>query len=83
MMEMDTMIAVEKSVEMPMGNGGRKVKNSYPYEKMEVGDSFLVNGGSKSLMSQMCTKNKREGERLGKKFVARRVDDGVRIWRAA
>jgi hypothetical protein len=83
MMEMDTVIAVDKSVVMPKGNGGRKVKRSYPYEDMEVGDSFLVNGGSKSLMSQMCTKNKREGERLGKKFVARSVDNGVRVWRAA
>ena len=80
---MNTTIAVDKSVPMPDKKVGKKVGMDYPYERMDVGDSFLVNTGSKYLLSQMCTKNKREGEKLGMEFVARQMEDGVRVWRVA
>ena len=80
---MNKMIAVDKSVPMPERKAGKNVGMNYPYEQMDVGDSFLVNTGGKYLLSQMCTKNKRMGEKLGKEYVARQMDDGVRVWRVA
>ena len=80
---MNTTIAVDKSVAMPVRKADMRTGYKYPYERMNVGDSFVVNTGSKYLLSQMCTKNKWEGEKLGMEFVARQMEDGVRVWRVA
>jgi hypothetical protein len=29
----------------------------------------------------VCNYNKRMGDRLGMKFTAKKVDDGIRVWR--
>ena len=55
-----------------------KMRNRYPYESMEVGDSFLVDNIS---MQLVCNYNYRANKRLDRKFIARRTDDGIRVWR--
>ena len=68
------MITVEKNVELPV----TRVRNSYPYKQMEVGDSFFVDN---TKMQIVCNANYRANKSLGKKFIARREGNGVRVWR--
>lgn len=70
------MIKIEKGVEMPKGRQGRK--QIYPWDDMEVGDSFKVQGKSQKDLSPSASF---AGKRRGKKFSARNVDGGVRVWR--
>ena len=51
---------------------------AYPHEEMEVGDSFVVRAVS---LQVVCNANYRTGKKLGRKFVARKIEDGVRVWR--
>lgn len=52
----------------------------YPYEQMDVGDSFFVEGGT---LNRMCYRNRRAGEKLGWRFTVRKVEGGVRVWRVS
>jgi hypothetical protein len=45
---------------------------------MQIGDSFLVPDGS---LSKVCNASYREWKKTGKKFTARVVEGGVRVWR--
>jgi hypothetical protein len=45
---------------------------------MEVGESFFVRDGKLQIV---CNANWRMGKKLGRKFIARREADGVRVWR--
>jgi len=67
-------IEIDKRVAIPAS------KPKYPYDDMEVGDSFFVEGGNIQTIANM---NWRKGRRLSMKFISRRVDDGVRVWRTA
>jgi hypothetical protein len=67
---------IQKDVPIPTSKRSRK----YPFLDMAVGDSVLfekedVNG--KAYRAAMST-----GTRHGLRFVARREDNGLRIWRA-
>ena len=68
------MIAIEKHHSMPQA----RVRNSYPFKEMEVGDSFHVEGVS---MQVVLNANYRAGKQLGAKFIARKDDKGIRVWR--
>ena len=55
----------------------------YPFTEMEVGDSFLAT-------EQICKKPHKvrmaaheAGKRLGRKYVTRTVEGGIRVWRTA
>jgi hypothetical protein len=50
----------------------------YPYQYMEVGDSFLVPEGN---LSKVCNASYREWKKTGRKYTARVVEGGVRVWR--
>lgn len=69
---------IEKDVPLPEKN----VRWKYPFDQMEVGDSFFVVNKDTTQMSALC---KRAGKRLGARFVtakAERGDEsGVRVWR--
>ena len=71
---MNTSIVVEKGVPLPV----TRVK--YPYETMDLDDSFLVKGKS---LQVVCNTNYRIGKKLGMRFVARKCEDGYRVWRVA
>lgn len=51
----------------------------YPFDKLEVGDSFLVPISKRTSTSSAATKY---GQRTNTKFVIRKVDDNnIRVWR--
>ncbi|CAB4189905.1 hypothetical protein UFOVP1193_22 [uncultured Caudovirales phage] len=72
---------VEKNVPLPNINrrdNGRKTK--YPWDSMEVGDSFHT--GTRSPSNTMFNTVKGENQRHpGKAFVSDRDGDGFRVWR--
>lgn len=72
-----TAIVIEKGIPAPeYFRRSRK----YPYDQMEIGDSFAVPAG----MAESCrTGASRYGKRHGKKFSVHTTPDGVRCWRIA
>ena len=71
-------VTVEKNIDMPVM---RVTASKYPYDEMEVGDSFMVTSERVSMINTMCGVNKKKGVELGMKFIAKRVEGGVRVWR--
>lgn len=68
---------IEKGIPVPkMTGAGRKTK--YPFESMQVGDSFFVKDGAVKTLSRSCGTY---GKRLERKFTSRTVDGGARVWR--
>lgn len=68
---------IEKGIPVPkMTGAGRKTK--YPFESMQVGDSFFVKDGTVKTLSRSCGTY---GKRLERKFASRTVDGGARVWR--
>jgi hypothetical protein len=66
-------IGIEVGVVIPV-----EVENRYPYKDMQVNESFWV-GGMK--IGVICNYNYRWGKKLGRKFIARREGEGIRVWR--
>ena len=71
---MSEAIAVERGVSLP----NPRVVYAYPYEAMDVGDSFTV---PVSARQKVLNANYRAGKRLGMVFQARTEGDVVRVWR--
>ena len=68
---------IEKGIPVPkMTGAGRKTK--YPFESMQVGDSFFVKDGTVKTLSRSCGIY---GKRLNRKFTSRTVEGGARVWR--
>lgn len=68
---------IEKGIPVPkMTGAGRKTK--YPFESMQVGDSFFVKDGTVKTLSRSCGTY---GKRLERKFASRTVEGGARVWR--
>jgi hypothetical protein len=53
---------------------------AYPYEEMDVGDSFCVPLGARA---KVLNANYRAGKRLGRVFTAKTEGEQVRVWRTA
>lgn len=68
-------VRVEKSVPYP----GRRRSKQFPFESMEVGDSFLTDTSSKSLIYFHMRRH------APKRFISRTVREpsgfGLRVWR--
>ena len=73
---MITEIGIEVGVPAPK----MRVVYAYPYEDMEVGDSFCV---PLSARAKVLNANYRAGKRLGWVFTAKTEGDTVRVWRTA
>ena len=67
-------IDIQKNIPIPP----EKKRNVYPYKDMEIGESFFVPTGKIQIV---CNANYRTGKQLGKKFIARKENEGVRVWR--
>lgn len=67
-------VGLDKDVPLP------EARKRYPYKEMEVGDSFFVEGGG---IQNICNQNYRTGKKLGRSFIARKEEGGVRVWRTA
>ena len=74
---------IEKNVEIPVVHS----KINFPWEKMEVGDSVLVQAGKGEAVDELRRKVKGSaryyGTKTGKKFrsLISRDDNSVRVWR--
>jgi hypothetical protein len=68
------MFTLERGLDIP----NRRTSPKYPYDQLELGDSFYIQDAE---LSKVCNANYREWRRTGKKFTARKVDQGVRVWR--
>jgi hypothetical protein len=65
------MIKIEKNIPIPD-------KLAYPFDALEIGDSFEVQGKT---TKQFAGKVYISGKKLGKKFTMRATTAGVRVWR--
>ena len=71
----------ELTIEKGMSPPKQTVRYAYPFEEMEVGDSFCVpveGSGDRQKVLNACY---RASKKLGWKFQTRKVEDGVRVWR--
>lgn len=72
---------VEKGIPLPpKSKTGPRTR--YPFEEMQVGDSFLVPDG-KAKNRALAIAMTRAGKMLGTQYTQRQVSDGVRVWRIA
>ena len=71
---MITEIGIEVGVPAPK----MRVVYAYPYEDMEVGDSFCV---PLEARAKVLNANYRAGKRLGRVFTAKTDKEVVRVWR--
>jgi hypothetical protein len=58
---------------------GRPIPRNYPFDKMEVGDSFLIPEYMRHESVYMAAM--RDRKKTGKKFAVRRTADGYCCWR--
>ena len=73
---MITEIGIESGVPAPK----MRVVYAYPYEDMDVGDSFCV---PLEARAKVLNANYRAGKRLGRVFTAKTEGEQVRVWRTA
>ena len=73
---MMTDLVVEDKVSLPKP----RVVYAYPYEEMNVGDSFAVPVEARQ---KVLNANYRASKRLGLRFTSRTEGDVVRVWRVA
>ena len=67
-------IKIEHGIPIPAKRTGR----SSIFDEMEVGDSILCPHAKSNSIRAMASM---AGARLGRKFTARKIADGVRVWR--
>lgn len=78
------MLKIDKSV--PLEANQSSSAGKYPLREMEVGDSFLlplVDGSVAVTRSRVSGRAAQVGKDLGRKFVTRVVEGGVRVWRVS
>jgi len=69
-------IGLERGIDMPRA----RVVYAYPYEEMDVGDSFVVPIEARA---KVLNANYRAGRRLGLRFMAKTEGNVIRVWRTA
>ena len=69
-------IELERGIGMPTP----RVVYAYPYEEMDVGDSFTVPVVARQ---KVLNANYRASKRLGLRFMAKTEGEVVRVWRIA
>lgn len=69
---MTSKFPIKKNVPIP------SFPNKYPWEALEIGDSFFVNGKRATLLSSAKGHTERK---TGRKFTTRSVEGGCRVWR--
>lgn len=72
------MIKIEKNIPFPRyTKNGRSTNRKYPWEEMQVGDSFF----SEKKATTMVSAANHAGKRLGMKFATKSENKGTRVWR--
>lgn len=72
-------VKIDQGIPIPNAGCGHGRKR-YPWDKMEVGDSFLHESEKPSSVSGQASM---AGSRLGFKFSTRKTEEGYRVWRVA
>lgn len=73
------MLKIDKDVPIPMRGSWQGLGRKYPFEEMEVGDSFFVTDVSpKSVRTSANGWKKRHP---GFDYTSRVIDGGTRVWR--
>lgn len=69
---------IEKNIQIPL-----KRTRKYPFDEMEVGDSFMIEGYTpKKIVSITSSANSFcKTHRNGWKFTVRKIEGDIRIWR--
>jgi hypothetical protein len=77
------MIEIDKGIPMPPGNNpGRGRKRIYPWQGMEVGDSFFVAGKKHTnITGALSYRTKRFGYRYACRLGIEGGIAGIRVWR--
>lgn len=63
-----------------------KRESKYPFSSLEIGDSFFVpmEEGDKKVRQNLAAAVHRESKTLfGGKYITRRAEGGIRVWRTA
>lgn len=69
-------VRIDKDIPLPPRSVGRPTAKKYPWDTMEIGDSFLHQA------SYITATTSAQRKALnGRKFSVRRMPDGIRIWR--
>ena len=79
----DEEFKIEKDIPIPPAR--RSSKRKYPFNKMQIGESILIEGDRKKLRKASCAAQV-YGKRNSKKFISRLLEKdgeffGVRLWR--
>jgi hypothetical protein len=73
------MLEIEKGIPMPEHN--KKYAKKFPFEKLEIGDSFLVPLAADKSPSSIYSAISQARKRLNIALTSARVEGGVRVWR--
>lgn len=76
---MENEFKIEKGVPIPP----RKIQSKYPWDQMDIGDSFFVPSTSGYKLSKIQSNAYAYGIKITpkRKFVIRTLEKGFRIWR--
>lgn len=71
------MYKIQKNIPIPtkMSTGRKSI---YPFESMDIGDSFAAPAGKAKSVRSKVTKENKLGD---KKFTVRTIDKYIRVWR--
>lgn len=69
---------VETGIEMPQK---RFAHAKYPWDLMEIGQSFFVPGDPVKAMNSVTSCRRYAQKRYGTRYAIRTVEGGVRVWR--
>lgn len=77
----DYQYSVDKGVPLPNPRvrGGKLIK--YPWDELQVGDSFFVPTGSVKNIQVMRSNCHQRSQRSKHRYIVREVTGGYRIWR--
>lgn len=80
-------MTIEINKDIPIPSSRRSENHKFPFDKLEVGQSFLVpnpdNLPAKQVRNRVNSLANYFGKRKDKKFVIRTTTEGVRVWRTS
>lgn len=77
---------IEDGIPLPSAFINRRRKGRYPWDKLEVTQSFLVPGEMDALdrmMNSITSCRDWQQKKTGKQFILHKTSKGVRVWRTA
>lgn len=75
------MLPIDRAIPVPEHN--RRSAKKYPFEQMEIGDSFLVPLAADKSPSGIYSSIAQAKKRLSINLTSARVEGGLRVWRIA